>query len=153
MKYKHLIVFDRTELRIKAGIVWNFIPYDKIVELSVDDLNLSVIKLSDDKKYYIDIPIKIFEANLPLIFFRYKRSGIINLAYISSYLNEHRKLRINLKDGTFHYVSRYLKDAFHDKIQNLSRIALPCDACRFCTKKESCADISPFVRHDPTVNS
>jgi hypothetical protein len=151
MKYNHLIVFDKTELRVKVGIVWNFISYDKIVELFIDDLNFSVIKLSDDKKYYTDIPIKIFEANLPLIFFKYKRYGIINLAYMSSYFNENRKLRINLKDGTFHYVSRHLKDVFYDKIQNLSRIALPCDACRFCTKKESCADIAPFVLHNPTA--
>jgi DNA-binding LytR/AlgR family response regulator len=151
MKYEHMIAFDRTALRVKVGIVWNVVSYDEIVKIFIDDLNYSVIKLSNDKKYHIDIPIKIFEKNLPLIFFKYNRSGIINLAYISSYFNEHRKQRINLKDGTFLYVSRYLKDIFHDKIQDLSRIALPCEACKFCTKKERCADIAPFVLH-PTVN-
>jgi DNA-binding LytR/AlgR family response regulator len=145
MKYECMVVFDKTELRIKVGVVWNVISYEKIIEIFIDDINYSVIRVSDDKKYNTDIPIKIFEKNLPMIFFKYKRSGIINLAYINSYFNENRKLRVNLKDGTFLYVSRYLKENFYAKMHDLSRISLPCDACRFCTKKESCADIAPYV--------
>lgn len=150
LEYEHIISFDRTELRVKVGTVWNVVSYDEIVEIFIDELNYSVMKLSNGKRYNTDIPIKIFEKHLPFIFFKYKRSGIINLAYISSYFNENRKLRINQKDGVFRYVSRYLKDGFYAKIQKISRIALPCEACKFCTKKESCADIAPFILH-PTV--
>jgi DNA-binding LytR/AlgR family response regulator len=147
------VVFDRTELGVKIRNGWEFYPYEDIIEIRAD-VRYSEITIFNIKiPLCIDVPLKIFAENLPLIFFKYKRSGIINLAYISSYLNEDRKLRINLKDGTFHYVSRYLKDVFYDKIQNLSRISLPCDTCKFCTKKESCADIAPFVRHNPITNS
>jgi DNA-binding LytR/AlgR family response regulator len=142
-KHDSLIVFDRLELRMKIKSGWISISYDKIVEV-YKDMDYSIVRLSDNQKYYIDIPIKVFAEILPLIFFRYKRSGIINLAYIHSFFIEHRKLRIILKDGASHYVSRYLSDAFHLRINSLPRISLPCEKCLFCTKKEHCEDFSPF---------
>ena len=98
-KYDSLIVFDRTKLRIKIKSGWIFISYDKIVEV-YKEMNYSVVRLFDNQKHYIDVPINVFAEILPLVFFKYKRSGIINLAYIRSFFIEHRKLRITLKCTT-----------------------------------------------------
>ena len=137
------ICFDRTKLGIKVRLGWIWYMYDEIIVI-ISDLNYSVVHTSDCKIHYLDSPLKIFSEKLPLIFFKFRRSGIVNLAYMKSYFTEKNKLKIQLLNNNIYIVSRYLKKDFHLKINSLLTLSLPCEKCKLCTKRESCYDLKNF---------
>jgi DNA-binding LytR/AlgR family response regulator len=144
MNKKMHIIFDRTELGIKIKTGWKFYPYEDIIEIHAD-AHYSDIKLSKIKTpVCVNVPIKIFAENLPLIFFRYNRSGIINLGYMQAYKSKGKSIEITVNDACY-TVSRYLKASFDYRIVTLSRKSFPCEKCKTCTKRETCGDMTPFT--------
>ena len=137
------IYFDRTKLGIKVRLGWIWYMYDEII-LIISELNYSVVHTSDCKIHYIDTPLKKISEKLPFIFFKFRRSGIVNLAYMKSYFNEKNKLKIQLLNNNICIVSRYLKKDFFQKINSLLRLSLPCEKCKSCTKRETCDDLKDF---------
>jgi DNA-binding LytR/AlgR family response regulator len=139
------VVFDRTELGIKVRNEWKFYPYEEIIEIHSDS-HYSEITVSNIKTpFCVDVPLKIFAENLPLIFFKYNRSGIINLGYMQTYNSQNKTTVIKMINGTFHTVSRYSKISFVQKIANLKRKSLPCEKCKSCTKRGTCDDMASFT--------
>jgi hypothetical protein len=139
------VVFDRTELGIKVRNEWKFYPYEEIIAIH-SDLHYSEITVSNLKiPLCADVPLKTFAENLPLIFFKYSRSGIINLGYMQSYNSQNKALVITMINGTFYTVSRYLKISFVQKITTLKRKSLPCEKCKSCTKRGTCEDMASFT--------
>jgi len=137
------IEFYRTRIGIKLKNGYKFYYYYEIVEV-FSDARYSVINTSDSKSYYVSTPIKLFEKRFPYIFFKYKRSGLVNLAYMVSYSNENKKTIIYLKNNNSHLISRYLRNNFYSRIQNLD-ISLPCEICKTCIKRTYCPDVAPFI--------
>jgi DNA-binding LytR/AlgR family response regulator len=140
------VVFDRTELGIKVKNEWKFYPYEEIIEIRTDS-HYSEIIVSGIKTVIIcvDVPLKIFAENLPVIFFKYRRSGIINLGYMQSYCLRNNTIIIKMANEVFYTISRYLKDNFAYKIATLQRKSLPCEKCKSCTKRGTCEDMTPFT--------
>ncbi|MDR0726428.1 MAG: LytTR family transcriptional regulator DNA-binding domain-containing protein [Prevotellaceae bacterium] len=138
------VIFDRTELGIKVKTGWKFYPYEDIIEIHADahysDIRISKIKMP----VCVDVPIRIFAENLPLIFFKYNRSGIINLGYMQSYKSRGKVIEIMVNDICY-IVSRYLKANFHYRIATLARKSFPCEKCKTCTKRGTCGDMTPFT--------
>jgi DNA-binding LytR/AlgR family response regulator len=138
-------VFDRTELGIKVKNGWKFYPYETIIEIRADshysDITISNIKIP----LCVNVPLKIFAENLPLIFFKYSRSGIINLGYMQSYDFKNKTIEIKMANETCYTVSRYLKNSFDYKLATLNRKSLPCEKCKTCTKIGTCDDMTPFM--------
>jgi DNA-binding LytR/AlgR family response regulator len=144
MNKKSHVLFERTELGIKVRNGWRYYPYDKIVEIHADS-HYSEIKIFNNKiPVCVDVSLRIFAENLPLIFFRYKRSGIVNLGYMQSYKSKDRKLEITV-DNTCYSVSRYLKTSFEYRMETLNRKSFPCEMCKTCTKRGTCDDMTPFT--------
>ncbi|MDR3246056.1 MAG: LytTR family transcriptional regulator DNA-binding domain-containing protein [Prevotellaceae bacterium] len=139
------VVFDRTELGIKVKNSWKFYPYETIIEIRADS-HYSEVTISNIKvPLCADIPLKIFAENLPLIFFKYSRSGIINLGYMQSYSSKSKTIEIKMTTETCHTVSRYLKDSFDYRVAILNRKSLPCEKCKTCTKRGTCGDMTPYM--------
>jgi DNA-binding LytR/AlgR family response regulator len=138
------VSFDRIKLGIKSKSEYKYYFYYDIVKI-FSDSRYSVIKTSDSKLHYVDVPIKLFEKCLPLIFFKYHRSGIVNLGYMQKYSIENRKIKIYLEDDSSHFISRYSKDIFFRLIQNLNNLSLPCETCKTCTKRVNCPEFEPFI--------
>jgi DNA-binding LytR/AlgR family response regulator len=139
------VVFDRTELGIKVKNGWQFYPYETIIEIHADS-HYSEVTISNIKvPICVDISLKIFAENLPLIFFKYSRSGIVNLGYMQSYKSKNKTIEIKMTNETCYMVSRYLKDSFNYRIATLSRKSLPCEKCETCTKRGTCGDMMPFT--------
>jgi DNA-binding LytR/AlgR family response regulator len=139
------ICFDRVKLGIKVRSGWIFYMYDEIITI-LSDLRYSIINTSDLKIHYIDIPLKTFDGKLPLIFFKFRRSGIVNLAYMKSFLIEENQLKIHMLNNSIYTISRYLKNDFYLRINNLNRMSLPCERCKSCTKRETCNDLKDFIK-------
>jgi DNA-binding LytR/AlgR family response regulator len=144
MNKKLHIVFDRTELGVKVRTGWKFYPYEDIIEIHADS-HCSEIRISNVKiPVCVDVALKIFAENLPLIFFRYKRSGIINLGHMQSYKSKGKTLEITV-NGIYYTVSRYLKASFDYRMATLTRKSFPCEKCKTCTKRGTCGDMTPFT--------
>jgi DNA-binding LytR/AlgR family response regulator len=139
------VVFDRTELGIKVKNRWKFYPYEAIIEIRADshysDITISNIKVP----LSVDVPLKIFAENLPLIFFKYSRSGIVNLGHMQSYNSKNKTVEIKMANEICYLVSRYLKDSFEYRLATLNRKSLPCEKCKTCTKRGTCGDMMPFT--------
>jgi DNA-binding LytR/AlgR family response regulator len=139
------VVFDRTELGVKIRNGWKFYPYEDIIEIRADARYSEITIFNIKIPLCIDVPLKIFAENLPLIFFKYNRSGIVNLAYMQSYNSTNKILVIKMLNENCYTVSRYLKASFIYKIATLKRKSLPCEQCKACTKRGSCEDMIPFT--------
>jgi DNA-binding LytR/AlgR family response regulator len=139
------VLFDRTELGIKVRNEWKFYPYEEVIAIHSDS-HYSEITISNIKTpHCVDVPLKRFAENLPLIFFKYNRSGIINLGYMQSYNSQNKTIVIKMTNETFYTVSRYMKVDFIYKITSLKRKSLPCEKCKSCTKRGTCGDMTPFT--------
>jgi DNA-binding LytR/AlgR family response regulator len=139
------VVFDRTELGIKVKNGWKFYPYEEIIEIRADSHYSEVTVSGIKTPVCVDIPLRIFAENLPVIFFKYKRSGIINLGYMKSYFSQNNTIVIKMANEVSYTVSRYLKGSFVYKIATLKRKSLPCEKCKSCTKRGTCEDMMPFT--------
>ncbi|MDR2467172.1 MAG: LytTR family transcriptional regulator DNA-binding domain-containing protein [Prevotellaceae bacterium] len=139
------VKFDRTALGIKVRTEWKFHPYEEIVEIHVDSPYSEITVNKVKTPVCVDVPLRMFAENLPLIFFKYNRSGIINLGYIQSYCYKNNTIVIKMASGCSRIVSRYLKDKFLSKMEYLKRISLPCEKCKSCTKRGTCEDMETFT--------
>ncbi|MDR2465762.1 MAG: carboxypeptidase-like regulatory domain-containing protein [Prevotellaceae bacterium] len=84
------VQFERDKLGINMKNEWICYSYKDIFEIS-SDCKRTVIQMSTGRVHRVDVPLKIFEENLPVIFFKYRKSGIINLAYIKRHYIEDKK--------------------------------------------------------------
>ncbi|MDR0602771.1 MAG: LytTR family transcriptional regulator DNA-binding domain-containing protein [Bacteroidales bacterium] len=139
------VIFDRTELGIKVKNAWKFYSYETIVEIHADSHYSEIIISNIKIPVCVDVPLKIFAENLPLIFFKYSRSGIINLGYMLSYCTKNKTIEIKTINEICYTVSRYLKDSFNYRMETLNRKSLPCEKCKVCTKRGTCGDMIPFT--------
>jgi DNA-binding LytR/AlgR family response regulator len=139
------VVFDRTELGVKVKTGWRVYPYENIIEIHADAHYSAIIISKVKVPVCVDVPLKILAENLPLIFFRYSRSGIVNLGYMQSYSSKGKNIEITATNGTCYTVSRYLKASFGYRMETLTRRSFPCEKCKTCTKRETCDDMTPFT--------
>jgi hypothetical protein len=107
-------------------------------------MEITVNNNNDMKMYYIRASVHSFEKQLPKAFFKCHRSAIVNIAYIESFDR-------NQINTVFSQLTLPFTHSLFNELQQLlleqERLKIPnCMHCEKCKIKDTCKEISIFVR-------